>query len=226
MARIPRPVMLVVLDGWGFRDEVADNAVRQAHTPNFDRLWADWPHTLLRTSGLDVGLPNGQMGNSEVGHMNIGAGRVVMQDLPRIFEAIERGTLATLPPLQNLIASAKASGGACHLMGLLSPGGVHAHQDHAIALARVLTGAGIPVWLHAFTDGRDCPPRSGGEIIKTVQAALPAGARIATVSGRYYAMDRDHRWEGCPAATSPWPKARGRTLPTPRASWTTRMPGT
>src|SRR5438094_3805657 len=139
-----RPVMLVIMDGWGWRDDPADNAVRQAHTPAFDHLWATCPHALLHTSGKDVGLPPGQMGNSEVGHLNIGAGRVVLQDLPRIDAAIADGSLATNPALVRFIDALRASGGTCHLMGLLSPGGVHAHQDHAVALARVLVEAGVP----------------------------------------------------------------------------------
>jgi 2,3-bisphosphoglycerate-independent phosphoglycerate mutase len=191
---IPKPVMLVILDGWGMRAETADNAVAQARTPSFDRLWAGDPHALLDTSGLDVGLPPGQMGNSEVGHTNIGAGRVVMQDLPRIGAAIADGSIAALPALTALVAALRASGGVCHLFGLLSPGGVHAHQDHAVALARLLTAAGIPVRLHVFTDGRDTPPRSGAAALAAVEAALPKG-RVATVSGRYYAMDRDNRWD-------------------------------
>jgi 2,3-bisphosphoglycerate-independent phosphoglycerate mutase len=187
--------MLVILDGFGWREQRADNAIRLAHMPNFDRLWQTCPHALLRASGLDVGLPAGQMGNSEVGHLNIGAGRVVMQELPRIGQAIEDGSLTTRPALLDLIAKLKASGGTCHLMGLVSPGGVHSHQDHAIALARVLTTAGVPIAAHAFLDGRDTPPRSGGDALKHFQAALPQGARIATVGGRYYAMDRDKRWD-------------------------------
>src|SRR5437879_2226390 len=134
-----RPVMLMIMDGWGWREEVADNAVRQARTPNFDRLWASCPNALLFTSGKDVGLPPGQMGNSEVGHLNIGAGRVVTQDLPRIGDAVASGEIARQPALQDLIAPLKRSGGACHLMGLVSPGGVHSHQDHAIDLAKILT---------------------------------------------------------------------------------------
>ena len=190
----PRPVMLVILDGWGWREEEADNAVRQARTPSFDRLWAG-PHAFLRTSGLDVGLPEGQMGNSEVGHLNIGAGRVVMQELPRIGQAVKDGSLAGNPALLRLIDALRGTGGQCHLMGLVSPGGVHSHQDHAAALARLLTKARIPVQVHAFTDGRDTPPLSGAENLAHLQRALPAGARIATVTGRYYAMDRDKRWE-------------------------------
>ncbi|CAH2599385.1 2,3-bisphosphoglycerate-independent phosphoglycerate mutase [Rhodovastum atsumiense] len=195
MPNLPRPVMLVVLDGWGWREDPADNAVRDAQTPVFDRLWASSPHAFLRTSGLDVGLPDGQMGNSEVGHMNIGAGRVVMQDLPRIGAAVADGSIGTIPALTDFITTLKASGGTCHLMGLVSPGGVHSHQDHAIALARLITAAGVPVAAHAFMDGRDTPPQSGGDDIRRFQADLPAGARIATVSGRYYAMDRDKRWD-------------------------------
>ena len=187
--------MLVILDGFGWREEVADNAVRQARIPNFDRLWAAGPHAFLRTCGPDVGLPGGQMGNSEVGHLNIGAGRVVMQELPRIFSAIETGAIAELPAMQALIAALRRSGGTCHLMGLASPGGVHAHQDHALALARILTGAGLPVALHLFSDGRDTPPRSGRDDFAALRAALPERARIATICGRYFAMDRDHRWE-------------------------------
>jgi 2,3-bisphosphoglycerate-independent phosphoglycerate mutase len=189
------PVMLVILDGWGWREDSQDNAVRQAATPSFDRLWSGCPHAFLRASGLDVGLPDGQMGNSEVGHLNIGAGRVVMQDLPRIGHAIEDGSIARAEALTGLIAALKASGGTCHLMGLASAGGVHAHRDHAVALARVLAKAGVPTVMHVFTDGRDTPPRSAGEDLAALAAALPASVRIATVIGRYYAMDRDHRWE-------------------------------
>ena len=191
----PRPAMLVILDGWGWREEVADNAVRQAHTPCFDALWSGCPHGFLRTSGEDVGLPEGQMGNSEVGHLNIGAGRVVMQELPRITRAVKDGSIATLPPVTDLIARLRASGGRLHLMGLLSPGGVHSHQDHAIGLAKVFAAAGIPVLVHAWTDGRDTPPRSAGEFLAAFEPKLPPGARIATVSGRYFAMDRDRRWD-------------------------------
>ncbi len=190
-----RPVMLVVLDGWGWREAREDNAVRLAHTPNFDRLWAAGPHAFLRTSGADVGLPDGQMGNSEVGHLNLGAGRVVLQDLPRIDAAIADGSLAASPVLARTIAALKASGGACHLLGLLSPGGVHSHQAQAIALARLLTAAGVRVHLHAFMDGRDTPPCAGAGYLRDVLAALPAGAALASVSGRYFAMDRDKRWD-------------------------------
>lgn len=189
------PVMLVILDGWGWREEAADNAVRQARTPNFDRLWAAGPRAFLATSGLDVGLPPGQMGNSEVGHLNIGAGRVVMQDLPRIDGAIADGSLAGMAPLRDFVAAMRASGGTAHLLGLLSPGGVHAHQDQAVALAKALADAGVPVAIHAFTDGRDTPPRSAPGYLADFTAKLPAGARLGTVTGRYWAMDRDNRWE-------------------------------
>ena len=190
-----RPVMLVVLDGWGERADTADNAVKQARTPNFDRLWSAGATNFLRTSGFDVGLPQGQMGNSEVGHLNIGAGRVVMQDLPRIGRAIEDGSLARSPALLGLIDALKQSKGTCHLIGLVSDGGVHSHQDHAVALARIVSANGIPVVVHALTDGRDTAPQSGAAYITALEAALPAGARIGTVIGRYYAMDRDNRWE-------------------------------
>jgi 2,3-bisphosphoglycerate-independent phosphoglycerate mutase len=194
-ASIPRPVMLMILDGWGWREDSTDNAIRLANTPNFDRLWAGCPHAFLRTSGEDVGLPDGQMGKSEVGHLNIGAGRVVMQDLPRIGRAIADGSLGRMAAVETLIAALQASGGVCHLLGLVSPGGVHAHQEHAVALARVMVQAGIKVCVHVFTDGRDTPPRSGAEAVAWLQARLPDGAAIATISGRYYAMDRDHRWD-------------------------------
>jgi len=187
--------MLVVLDGWGWREDIANNAVRQASTPSFDRLWTTSPHGFLRTSGKDVGLPPGQMGNSEVGHLNIGAGRVVMQDLPRIDDAIAAGEIARAPVFMDLIAKLKQSGGTCHLLGLVSPGGVHSHQNHAVALARILTAANIPTVVHALTDGRDAPPQSAAEYMKTFTAALPPQVTVATVIGRYYAMDRDKRWD-------------------------------
>ena len=190
-----RPVMLAILDGWGWREDPADNAVRQAKTPNFDRLWNAGPRAFLRTSGRDVGLPDGQMGNSEVGHLNIGAGRVVMQDLPRINDAIASGEIKSAKALSALIQALKQSGGTCHLIGLVSPGGVHSHQDHVAALAAILADHGVPAVVHALTDGRDTPPRSGADDLKRLAAALPPPVPIATVVGRYYAMDRDKRWE-------------------------------
>jgi 2,3-bisphosphoglycerate-independent phosphoglycerate mutase len=190
-----KPVMLVILDGFGWREETADNAVALAKKPNFDRLWAASPHACLTTCGRVVGLPDGQMGNSEVGHLNIGAGRVVMQELPRIDAAIEDGSLKENPALLALIDTLKTAGGKCHLLGLVSPGGVHAHQDQAVGLARILTGAGVPVVVHAWLDGRDTPPQSGADFLLRFENALPPGAKIGTVIGRYYAMDRDNRWE-------------------------------
>jgi 2,3-bisphosphoglycerate-independent phosphoglycerate mutase len=190
-----RPVMLAILDGWGWREDPSDNAVLLARTPTFDRLWSTCPHAFLRTSGKDVGLPPGQMGNSEVGHLNIGAGRIVMQDLPRVSEAIASGEIEQAPGLQAVLAKLRATGGTCHLMGLVSPGGVHAHQEHAAALAAILARNGIPAVVHAFTDGRDTPPRSAIDDIAWLVAALPASVPVATVSGRYYAMDRDNRWD-------------------------------
>ena len=208
-----RPVMLVILDGFGWREETADNAVAQARKPTFDALWAAGPRAFLRTSGRDVGLPDGQMGNSEVGHLNIGAGRVVMQDLPRIGQAVADGSLAANPVLGSFLARLKETGGTCHLMGLVSPGGVHSHQDHAAALARIVAQAGVPVAVHAWTDGRDTPPRSGADDLVRLAAALPEGAAMATVSGRYYAMDRDRRWERVSKAYAAMAKAEGPRFP-------------
>ena len=195
MTAQPRPVTLVILDGFGWREAETDNAVRLARTPNFDRLWEHGPRAFLRTCGEDVGLPEGQMGNSEVGHLNIGAGRVVMQDLPRIGRAIRDGSLAASPVLGRFAAALRAAGGTCHLAGLVSDGGVHAHQDHAAALARLLREAGVPVAVHAWTDGRDTPPDSARGCLAKLAATLPGDVPVATVCGRYWAMDRDTRWE-------------------------------
>jgi 2,3-bisphosphoglycerate-independent phosphoglycerate mutase len=195
MPQAIRPVMLVVLDGFGWREASADNAVRLARTPTFTNLWQTCPHAFLHTSGRDVGLPDGQMGNSEVGHLNIGAGRVVPQELVRIGDAIADGSIGRVPAFTTLVAKLKASGGTCHLLGLISPGGVHSHEDHAVALAKLLHAAGVPTVLHAFTDGRDTPPQSAADDLTRLVAALPVGVRIGTVSGRYYAMDRDKRWD-------------------------------
>jgi len=213
-----RPVMLVVLDGWGWREEKADNAVLQAKTPTFDRIWANCPHALLHTSGKDVGLPPGQMGNSEVGHLNIGAGRVVMQELPRIDHAIESGELAKNPVLGRFIDKLKQSGGTCHLMGLVSPGGVHSHQNHAVALAKILSDAGVPTVFHAFMDGRDTPPRAGAEYMARLIADLPSSVRVVTISGRYYAMDRDKRWERVSKAYEAVVEGKGTAFANPAAA--------
>jgi 2,3-bisphosphoglycerate-independent phosphoglycerate mutase len=189
-------VVLCILDGWGYRAESADNAIALAQTPVWDDLIAGSPHAFLETSGLAVGLPDGQMGNSEVGHMNLGAGRVVMQDLPRIDLAVADGSLAQNPALTKAIAALKASGGTAHILGLLSPGGVHSHQNHIVALARVIAAAGVPVAIHGFLDGRDTPPSSAKGFVETVLAEVAGTSiSIATLSGRYYAMDRDKRWD-------------------------------
>jgi len=189
----PRPVVLCILDGWGHRESCENNAICQADTPNLDRLFETMPHALVDASESEVGLPAGQMGNSEVGHMNLGAGRVVMQDLPRIDAAIADGSFAEIPTLKEAIAALKKTGGTAHVMGLMSPGGVHSHQDQIAALAELLAEAGLAVAVHAFLDGRDTPPRSALDYLKDFQEKAPK-ATIATVSGRYYAMDRDKRW--------------------------------
>jgi len=193
----PKPLVLCILDGWGYRAERTDNAIAQARVPTWNRWMSSYPHALVETSGLAVGLPDGQMGNSEVGHMNIGAGRVMMQDLPRIDAAIADGSLAKIPAFTDFIAALKKSGGTCHILGLLSPGGVHAHQAHMAALARLADAAGVNVCVHAFCDGRDTPPQSAATFMSTFLSAIAdlKRTRIATVSGRYYAMDRDKRWD-------------------------------
>ena len=191
-----RPLVLCILDGWGHRDEREDNAIAQADIPNWRRFLAQYPHALLATSGAAVGLPNGQMGNSEVGHMNIGSGRVVMQDLPRIDQAIADGSLAAHPGLTDQLDRIAQAGGTLHVMGLLSVGGVHSHQDHMAAVAKIAAGRGIPVLIHAFLDGRDTPPSSAGEYLARFESDCAGHAiSIATVSGRFWPMDRDHRWD-------------------------------
>ncbi|MBF0394314.1 MAG: 2,3-bisphosphoglycerate-independent phosphoglycerate mutase [Alphaproteobacteria bacterium] len=192
----PRPVVLCILDGWGHRDEREGNAIALANTPNWDALRATCPGALLKTSGLEVGLPEGQMGNSEVGHMNLGAGRVVMQDLPRIDLAVADGSLAANPVLAGMIAALRRTGGVCHLLGLLSPGGVHSHQDHMAALGRLIAGQGVPVRVHAFLDGRDTPPSSGlGFVERFLADVAGSDVTIASIGGRYWSMDRDTRWD-------------------------------
>lgn len=191
----PKPVVLCILDGWGHREERTANAPALAHTPTFDRIMATCPHNLLITHGPDVGLPSGQMGNSEVGHTNIGAGRVVAMDLGQIDLAIEDGSFFTNQALQEFITALKASGGTAHLLGLVSDGGVHGHISHILAAVQAITAADVPVVLHAMTDGRDVAPRSAYGYLEQLQDALPAGARIGTLTGRYFTMDRDNRWE-------------------------------
>ena len=191
----PKPVVLCIMDGWGLREAREANAPALADTPTVDRILATCPHATLVTHGPDVGLPSGQMGNSEVGHTNIGAGRVVAMDLGQIDLAIEDGSFQAQPALLDFIEALKASGGTAHIAGLTSPGGVHSHQNHISEAARVIAAAGVPVAIHALTDGRDVPPTSAREQVADLEATLPEAARIATVSGRYYAMDRDNRWE-------------------------------
>ena len=193
-----KPVMLLILDGWGYRKEITpDNAIEQGHTPNWHRCLKEYPHCLVQTSGLAVGLPEGQMGNSEVGHTNLGAGRVVMQDLPKIDLAIKDGSLKKNPVLLKLIEKLKENGKTCHLMGLMSPGGVHSSQHHIVALAGILNEHGIKTDVHAFLDGRDTPPESAAGFVAEFEkdTAAMENVKIATVAGRFYAMDRDKRWE-------------------------------
>lgn len=194
----PKPVALIILDGFGLREEKKGNAVAQAHKPNFDRYWNKYPHAILRASGEAVGLPDGQMGNSEVGHLNIGAGRVVYQDLTRITKAIKEGSFFQNERLLHAVEQAKEKGGALHVMGLLSDGGVHSHQRHLYALLRLAKEQGVArVYVHAFLDGRDVTPDSGVGFLQQLQKEMDAigVGELASVQGRYYAMDRDKRWE-------------------------------
>ncbi len=220
-----RPVVLCVLDGWGHRVECEDNAICQAHPSNWERLTASCPNALLDASELHVGLPQGQMGNSEVGHMNIGAGRVVMQELPRIDKAVAEGAIPGLPAFKAFVAKMKASGGTAHVMGLLSPGGVHSHQTHFASIARDLAAAGLKVAVHGFLDGRDTPPRSAleylGRFEQDIAAQRSDGAasiRIATIGGRYYGMDRDKRWERVALAYDALVDAKGEAAPSARSA--------
>jgi 2,3-bisphosphoglycerate-independent phosphoglycerate mutase len=198
MRKKVRPAVLVILDGWGLSDNVDHNAILAAQTPVWDRLWSDYPHTAIRTSGSAVGLPGGQMGNSEVGHLNLGAGRVVYQEFTRISRSIRTGSFFSNRTLTDAVDLAIANGSALHILGLLSPGGVHSHEEHIHAMARLAADRGAQkVYLHAFLDGRDMPPKSAEPSLKVMEevfAQLGHG-RIATLVGRYYAMDRDHRWE-------------------------------
>jgi 2,3-bisphosphoglycerate-independent phosphoglycerate mutase len=193
----PKPVVLLILDGWGHREEPEDNALAQAELPNWHRLLATCPHALVHTEGRHVGLPDGQMGNSEVGHMNLGAGRIVYQDLTRVDAAIEDGSFFANIELNAACQDAIASGGTLHVMGLLSPGGVHSHESHVFAMLQLAKRAGVPrVAVHAFLDGRDTPPRSAEASLRALQTVCDTlgNARIASVGGRYFAMDRDKRW--------------------------------
>lgn len=198
----PKPVVLCILDGWGIADSPVSSAPAQGNVPTFNRLWATCPHSTLTTFGPDVGLPRGQMGNSEVGHTNIGAGRVVAMDLGAIDLAVEDGSFALNAALLAFIDRLKASGGTAHLIGVVSNGGVHGHIAHLIAAVKIIAAAGVPVAIHAVTDGRDVAPTSAEGFMADLAAALPEGARVATIIGRYWAMDRDHRWERVARATA------------------------
>ncbi len=206
----PKPVVLCILDGWGISDRREGNAPLLANTPNMDRLMATCPHATLTTFGPDVGLPRGQMGNSEVGHTNIGAGRVVAMDLGQIDLAIEEGSFAKNARLRDFIEALKKTGGTAHLMGVVSDGGVHGHLRHMIAAAKAIDAAGVRVAIHALTDGRDVGPRSALTYFETLAAGLPEAVRIATVSGRYYAMDRDNRWDRVAQAYAAIVRAEGK----------------
>lgn len=191
----PRPVVLCILDGWGLRAETTGNAVALAEKPAYDRIMATCPNAQLVTHGPDVGLPSGQMGNSEVGHTNIGAGRIVAMDLGQIDLAIEDRSFFSNAAITAFLQSLKADGGTAHLMGVISDGGVHGHIDHVLAACEMVAKAGVPVALHAVTDGRDVPPKSAGSFAADLTRRLPKGVTVATVTGRYFAMDRDNRWE-------------------------------
>jgi len=199
----PKPLVLLVMDGWGYREDPEFNAIAQARKPTWDRLWQECPHTLIHASEAAVGLPSSQMGNSEVGHLNLGAGRVVYQEYTRINRAISSGSFFTNKTLTDAVDLAITSGKAVHILGLLSPGGVHSHEEQIHAMAELAVKRGAQrVYLHAFLDGRDTAPQSAANSIKTMEekfAALGRG-RIASMIGRYYAMDRDHRWPRIQAA--------------------------
>lgn len=195
---MPKPLVLMILDGFGYSESPESNAIMAAHTPVWDRLWANAPRTLVSGSGMDVGLPDGQMGNSEVGHMNLGAGRVVYQDLTRVTKAIADGDFFSNPTLCQAVDKAVAAGRTVHVMGLLSPGGVHSHEQHLVAMVDLAVRRGAKkVLVHAFLDGRDTPPKSAQpslEVLEKAYARLGAG-RTASLIGRYFAMDRDNRWD-------------------------------
>ena len=212
-----RPLVLVIIDGWGYRTDPRGNAIAAAKTPNWDALWRRWPHTTLAAAGEPVGLPKGQQGNSEVGHLNIGAGRIVYQDLTRINRAIEDRSFFSNPVLSAAMRSA-AAGPALHLLGLVSPGGVHSSTQHLYALLEMAHSLGVPrVFVHAFTDGRDEPPTSAaGYVSELVERIRAMGSgQIASVSGRYYAMDRDKRWDRTERAYRAVVEASGPTAPDP-----------
>ncbi|NJB66622.1 2,3-bisphosphoglycerate-independent phosphoglycerate mutase [Desulfobaculum xiamenense] len=214
------PTLLLILDGWGIAPAGEGNAVCLAGTPTLDRLKSEYPSTALDCSGRAVGLPDGFMGNSEVGHMNIGAGRVVYQDMTRIDMSIEDGTFAERPALVELLASAKATGGRLHLMGLLSDGGVHSHINHLFALLAAAKAAGVEVIVHAFMDGRDTAPDSGAGYMERLLAEMAriGWGRVATITGRYYAMDRDRRFERNALAYAAMTSGEGKQVTDPLAA--------
>jgi len=192
-----KPMVLVILDGWGYSEDPQFNAIAAARKPNWDRLWQEYPHTLIRGSGAEVGLPAGQMGNSEVGHLNMGAGRVVYQEFTRVTRSIKTGSFFSNQTLVDAVDLARDNDKAVHILGLLSPGGVHSHEDHIHAMAELAVQRGADkVYLHAFLDGRDTAPRSARNSIEKMEAKFAeiGGGRFASMIGRYYAMDRDHRW--------------------------------
>lgn len=205
----PKPVVLCILDGWGLSESTAANAPVLADTPCFDEMMATCPSATLITHGPDVGLPSGQMGNSEVGHTNIGAGRVVAMDLGQIDLAIEDGSFFENAAIKDFCETLKASGGTAHFMGMISDGGVHGHIEHILAAMKAVTEAGVPVVLHAITDGRDVAPKSAYTYLETMAERMPEGAKIVTLSGRYFAMDRDNRWERVEEAYNAWIKGEG-----------------
>ncbi|MDA5545314.1 2,3-bisphosphoglycerate-independent phosphoglycerate mutase [Yersinia rochesterensis] len=212
MSSTKKPLVLTILDGYGYREEQQDNAILNANTPVMDRLWQQQPHTLIAASGLDVGLPDGQMGNSEVGHVNLGAGRIVYQDLTRLDKEIKEGDFFTNPTLTTAIDNAVKAGKAVHIMGLLSAGGVHSHEDHILAMVELAAKRGATaIYLHAFLDGRDTPPRSAELSLKrfTEKFAELGKGRIASIIGRYYAMDRDNRWDRVQLAYDLLTQAKG-----------------
>ncbi len=214
-----KPLLLIIMDGWGWREEERANAVRLAGTPHLDALKAEYPFTLLRASGEAVGLPEGQMGNSEVGHLNIGAGRIVYQDLTRINRAIREGTFFKNPELLRVAEEVRRSGGRIHLMGLVSDGGVHSHIEHLFALLELYAREGLSdrVFVHAFTDGRDTAPDVADRFLQALLQKMDelSCGRVATVSGRYYAMDRDRRWDRTRRAYEAIVMGRGLTAPDP-----------
>ncbi|WP_373187297.1 2,3-bisphosphoglycerate-independent phosphoglycerate mutase [Halopseudomonas sp.] len=198
MTVAPKPLVLMILDGFGHSESPDSNAIMAARTPVWDSLWAKAPHTLISGSGMDVGLPDGQMGNSEVGHMNLGAGRVVYQDFTRVTKAIADGEFFNNPTICEAVDKAVAGNGAVHVMGLVSPGGVHSHEDHLVAMMDLAVRRGAEkIFVHAFLDGRDTPPRSAKASLEMLEQAYQrlGKGRTATLIGRYFAMDRDNRWD-------------------------------